>query len=393
MADRPRRGDQRRSAGRRDPGRAARRRSCRGRRRARAPPIARARAPASGSQPAEATTRTSPPASSTKTTAQSPAAASSSADAVSRPSRSGSAAASTIRRTIASSASAGEMTYSPGADRGQQRLRGPRVGEVALGAELLEDAERLVEMPLGDRAGAGLGDQPSEREMAERRLIALAEQIEQRRALREVVIGVGGAAVLARAARRAAGGTRPRWPARLCGSSASAADASRCSASGEAVRRGQRLGGDERRLQRVERRRAGLQNLVGARDRLVERAAPQREPRAEHAHRPLVPLAGLAAVGAVRVAGAAEKLAGACRSGRESGESAPACRTRRRSFRETGSGCARRARGAARPRRGRDRRAARRSVRAWRARPPGRGPEPCASCSDTLRSASASACS
>ena len=66
--------------------------------------------------------------------------ASSSAAAVSRPSRSGSAAASTIRRTIASSASAGEMTYSPVPTVGQQRLRGARVLEVALGAELLEDA-------------------------------------------------------------------------------------------------------------------------------------------------------------------------------------------------------------------------------------------------------------
>ena len=55
------------------------------------------------------------------------------------PSSSGSAAASTIRRTIASSASAGEMTYSPVPIVGQQRLRGVGVVEIALGAELLED--------------------------------------------------------------------------------------------------------------------------------------------------------------------------------------------------------------------------------------------------------------
>src|SRR5581483_1684449 len=41
----------------------------------------------------------------------------------------------------------------------------------------------------------------------------------------------------------------------------------------------------------------------------VEIAAAHREPRAEDADRPLVPLARLAAVGAVRVAGAPEKIA------------------------------------------------------------------------------------
>ena len=268
------------------------------------------------------------------------ATASSSAAAVSRPSRSGSAAASTIRRTIASSASAGEMTSSPVPAFVSSVARGAGVGEIALGAELLEDVERLVEMALGDRPRAGLGDEPSEREMAERRLIALAEQIEQRRALREVVIRVGGGAVLRvqRAAqpqvlapgrRRASAGRarRRRWPAaaRLRPGGPAAVSAS------AAI---------ERRLQRVERRRAGRRDLVGPRDRLVERAAPQREPRAEHAHRPFVPLARLPAVGAVRVARAAEELAGDVVARRESGESARACRRRRRSSRETESGCA-----------------------------------------------------
>ena len=150
------------------------------------------------------------------------AAVSSSAAAVSRPSRSGSAAASTIRRTIASSASAGEMTYSPGADRRQEPLGVVGVGEVAFGAELLEDGQRGREMALGDGAGAGFGDQAPEGEMAERRLIALAEQIEQRRALREVVVRVGRVAVsrVQRAAQpqvfaprgRAPLSDRARWP-------------------------------------------------------------------------------------------------------------------------------------------------------------------------------------
>ncbi len=61
-------------------------------------------------------------------------------------------------------------------------------------------------------------------------------------------------------------------------------------------------------------------------------------------------------------------------SGRESAESARACRTRRPSSRGTGWGCARRARGAARLPRARDRRAARKSGRASPARRRGRGP-------------------
>ena len=77
----------------------------------------------------------------------------------------------------------------------------------------------------------------------------------------------------------------------------------------------------------------------------------EREPRAEHAHRPFVPAAGLAAVGAVGVAGAAEEFARRVVAGRASDESARACRRRRRSSRGTESGCGRRARGAALPRR------------------------------------------
>ena len=141
MADRPRRGEQRVARPVRDRGRAARRRTCRGRRTGRACADARERARRVGIAPGRRrATRTSPSGGSTKTTAPSPAAASSSAAAVSRPSRSGSAAASTIRRTIASSASAGEMTYSPDPTLVSSVARGVGVGEVAFGAELLEDA-------------------------------------------------------------------------------------------------------------------------------------------------------------------------------------------------------------------------------------------------------------
>ena len=186
------------------------------------------------------------------------AAASSSAAAVSRPSRSGSAAASTIRRTIASSASAGEMTYSPGADCGQQRLRGVACRRASRSAPSCSKiAERLVEMPLGDRARAGLGDQAAEREVAERGLVALAEQIEQRRALREVVVRVGArcrsCACSAPRRRRysphAAGATL--GIERVGGRGRAAARLRRSRSGG-----GQRFGRDQRRLQRVERRRA-----------------------------------------------------------------------------------------------------------------------------------------
>ena len=159
-----------------------------------------------------------------------PAPARSSAAAVSRPSRSGNAAASTSRRTIASSASAGEMTHSSGPDDREQRLRGPRVVEIASRAKLLEDAEGSAQVSLGNRARSGFGDEPSEREVAERRLIALAEQIEQRGTLREIVIRPGRAAAPWRALRRAGGGTRPTPRARRVGSSTFRRDRERAAA-------------------------------------------------------------------------------------------------------------------------------------------------------------------
>ena len=78
----------------------------------------------------------------------------------------------------------------------------------------------VVQVALGDRARAGLGDEAAERQVAERGLVALAEQVEQRRALGEVVVGVGRRCRSARAARRAGAGTRPRPPGATRGSSA-----------------------------------------------------------------------------------------------------------------------------------------------------------------------------
>src|SRR5262245_57147307 len=67
------------------------------------------------------------------------------------------------------------------------------VAGIAGGAELFEHAGCLFQMFFGDRARSRLRDEATEREMAQRRLIALAKQIEERRALREVVVRVSRA--------------------------------------------------------------------------------------------------------------------------------------------------------------------------------------------------------
>jgi hypothetical protein len=89
------------------------------------------------------------------------------------------------------------------------------------------------------------------------------------------------------------------------GSSASAVFRFRQAVSGD-----QRLSGDEGRLQGVERRRSGLENLVHARHGIVQRRAPEGESCAEYPDGPLVPLTRLASVSAERFAGAAEEVAG-----------------------------------------------------------------------------------
>ena len=194
--------------------------------------------------------------------------------AVSRPSRSGSAAASTIRRTIASSASAGEMTYSPVPPFASSDSASARVGEVAFGAELLED---------GQGRGADGARPPSARRFPPR-----------------AVRGRDGSAPpdSARRADRAAwrfarcrDRRRPRGRSRACsaprrrrysphaagatfGSSAPAAVFRRCLGARAIVRRGQRFGGNQRRLQRVERaaRRPGGSRRRATRLRRAPRA-------------------------------------------------------------------------------------------------------------------------
>ena len=123
---------------------------------------------------------------------------SSSAAAVSRPSSSGSAAASTTRRTTASSASAGEPMNSP-VPGWSSRARAASTSLASrAGAQLEERRAGLLERAQRQRARAGARRQPPERQLAERRLIALAEQIEDVRALREVVVALGGVAAKGR---------------------------------------------------------------------------------------------------------------------------------------------------------------------------------------------------
>ncbi len=75
-------------------------------------------------------------------------------------------------------------------------MRRASVPGIASGAELFEDALRDLKMALGDRTRAGLRDEPPEREMAQRGLIAFTKQIEQRGALSKIVVRVGSAAGL-----------------------------------------------------------------------------------------------------------------------------------------------------------------------------------------------------
>ena len=263
-----------------------------------------------------------------------------------------------------------------GADRWSAARAPPRVSARSRSApSCSKTADGLVEMALGDRARAGLGDEAAEREMAERGLIALAEQIEQRRALREVVVRVGRRAVLRvqRAAQPQVLAPRRRRDA--SGSSASAAAASRCSASGEPAGGDQRFGGDERRLQRVERRRAGL------------RGSRRRARRPRRARRAGAPAGRRARAPTTRTSGSS-----AGRRRRTPRRRAPrnslgdvvaaAHQVNLRQRVEDGAGRLVELNRAADVERAvqrllgarRDRRAARRSVRAWPARRRGRGP-------------------
>ena len=162
---------------------------------------------------------------------------------------------------------------------------------------------------LGLRARADAAREPAEREMAERALIALADELEHARALRDVVIRLGQAAggAVQRAAQPQELAPCARHGARVdaarrCCRAASRASVARPAASSasHAMRSawiasaGGAFGGD----------------FVREPQRLVRRAAPRGQLGFEHADRPLVPQARLRAVAAVRLAGLAQVVAG-----------------------------------------------------------------------------------
>ena len=243
-----------------------------------------------------------------------------------------------------------------------------------------------------DRAPAAAASRP-ELEVAERRLVALAEQLEDADALAEVVVRLGRRARPPRAGGRARAGTLP-----TCRSSppaGCATTARRAAAAPRPIRseRQQRLDRDELRLQDVAGRGIGRAGDIA---RQVERARRHRHAEARAARRARGPTTGTSGWPASRRTPPAPWRATGWRprAGRESGESAPACRRRRPVVSRMKCSGLRTS-------------SARLSASSARVRLPTRTqicpseasatPRPCGvpacSCSSTLRSASASACS
>jgi len=99
--------------------------------------------------------------------------------------------------------------------------------------------------------------------------MAFTEQIEKRRALREIVVRVGGPAVPrvqrpAQAEKLTPSGWLNSWIEDVGGGRQPLLGL------GHSARVRQRFGGDEGRLERIERRRAGAQDFVRPRHRVVE---------------------------------------------------------------------------------------------------------------------------
>ena len=174
--------------------------------------------------------------------------------------------------------------------------------------QLLKDKGCGVQMLLGDSPRARSCEEPADGQAAERREVAFAQQIEQGRALRVVVIRLRGpiAQLVQQAAQAQELGPCCRCAARieLVGREGQTRfgffEPRRCS---------QGLASHQRHLQRIERWRPRLYRLVGEGHRLVQCASTQRQPRKEHAHGPVVPPVGLPAVGAVGIACPLEVIA------------------------------------------------------------------------------------
>ncbi len=140
-----------------------------------------------------------------------------------------------------------------------QPFRGFRLRSIGLGAQLLKDGTRPGEMMFGGRSRARLRDEAADREMTEAGLVLLTKQIEQRGALREGVIRVGGTAMfrIERAAQPQVFAPQGGRVLRIEAAGRRGQALVRCR---EPVGGGQRLSGDERGLQRFEWGSAGREN-------------------------------------------------------------------------------------------------------------------------------------
>ena len=162
---------------------------------------------------------------------------------------------------------------------------------------------------LGLRLRARAARQPAERQVAQRALIAFADQLEHARALGDVVVRLrqpSGGPVAARRGCAEILPTRRAWRARRC----VRRPAKACFGFSCAIGRQQRFARDQIRLNGLGRRRADGGDFVGEPQRFFRGAAPRRELGLQHADRPFVPLAGLRAVSAVGFAGLAKVIAG-----------------------------------------------------------------------------------
>jgi hypothetical protein len=186
--------------------------------------------------------------------------------------------------------------------------RGLDVFGVAPCAQLPEGGAGLVERAHGDRAGAGSGGEASERELAERGLIALPEQIEHVGALREVVIPVVAATAAggdgAAGAQELAPGARRRARVHLGGHLLDA-----LTGFVEPARGDERVARDEPRVHVIGRRHARRRrDGVGQFHRPRELAAPFRQLGLDQPQRPVVPARCERVVRAVGVSRLTQRL-------------------------------------------------------------------------------------
>ncbi len=97
--------------------------------------------------------------------------------------------------------------------RRSRRLPTPRatasVSAISRGAERFEEPPRIGQVASGPRTCAGAGRQPPELEIPERRLVTLAEQLEDAHALAEIVVRLSARVRPRRGAGRGAAGTLP----------------------------------------------------------------------------------------------------------------------------------------------------------------------------------------